>query len=60
MPSIWILVLTTLVQDVGYVTTRTEYAPGNNKSGLENCLDAQKMKTMQAGDRMRHAHCEPK
>lgn len=56
----FVLVLTTLVQGVGPVTTRTEYTDGNTKSGLENCLDAKKGKIMAAGDRMMHAHCEPK
>lgn len=55
-----ILVFTSLVQNVGPVTTRTEFIASGNKSALEICLDAKQARTMAAGDRMMHAHCEQK
>lgn len=51
---IFVLVFTSLVQNVGPVTTRTEFPT------LQACLQAKQTQTMAAGDRMMHAHCEPK
>lgn len=57
---IFVLIFTSLVQDIGPVTTRTEFLASANKSGLERCLEEKQIRTMAAGDRMMHAHCEQK
>lgn len=57
---IFVLVFTTLVQNIGPVTTRTEFTASGSKSALEVCLSEKQARTMAAGDRMMHAHCEQK
>lgn len=54
-----VLIFTSLVQGIGPVTTRTEFSESGNKSGLERCLEEKQIRTMAAGARMMHAHCEP-
>jgi hypothetical protein len=60
MDIVIVLVFRMLVQDIGPVTTKTEFVAGNNKSALERCLEEKQIRTIAAGDRMMHAHCEPK
>jgi hypothetical protein len=55
-----VLVFTSLVSGIGPVTTRTEFVASGSLSALEVCLQEKQTRTMAAGDRMMHAHCEPK
>jgi len=54
MDIIFVLVFTSLVPNVGPVTIRTEFAT------LALCEQEKHTRTMAAGDRMMHAHCEEK
>lgn len=51
---IFVLIFTSLVQDIGPVTTRTEFPT------MVDCEAAKRTRTMAAKDRMIHAHCEPR
>lgn len=52
MKTIFVLVFTTLVQNIGPVTTETKFPT------MDACKDEKYSRTMAAGDRMMHAHCE--
>jgi hypothetical protein len=53
MNIVFILFFTVMVDGVGPVTTRTEFA------SLDNCMAEKHERTMSAGDHMMRAYCEP-
>jgi hypothetical protein len=52
LATVFTLVFQTLVQDVGPVTTYTDYQT------MKECQTARVERMMAAGDRMIHGHCE--
>lgn len=53
-PTPHALVFESLVQDIGPVTTRTDF------SSIDVCLQEMRKRIMATGDRMMRAHCEQK